>query len=216
MSYWVILKRCVHGNFSTSSIFSQGWEIIQWSNLVRSWLLDSLKSWLTVGSPISSQLHLQISKLTTSFSQNPNLKRFILCSNFLFIFYFFYMLDLPPIKEKWIQHFLLLQADPHTPQNAPPPSQKIDWTFPQNKTFYDRVVTWSLNFEGCNLRESCVEMLKIFSLMESVKIWSCSYSFDHPSNDNLFIWCWVFGSFILSQSLGSLFVIPCFFCGSGM
>ena len=121
------------------------------------------------------------------------------------------MLDLPPIKEKWIQQFILLQADPHTPQNAPPPSQKIDWTFPQNKTFYDRVVTWSLNFEGCNLRESCVEMLKIFSLMESVKIWSCSYSFDHPSNDNLFIWCWVFGLFILSQSLGSLFVILCFF-----
>ena len=84
------------------------------------------KPLLTVGSPISSQLHLQISKLTTSFSQNPNLKRFILCSNFLFIFYFFYMLDLPPIEEKWIQHFILLQADPHTPQNVPPPSQKID------------------------------------------------------------------------------------------
>ena len=31
-------------------------------------------------------------------------------------------------------------------------------------------VTWSLNFGGCNLRESCVEMLKIFSLRESIKI----------------------------------------------
>ena len=39
----------VIANFSTSSIFSQGWETTQWSSLVRSWLLDSLKSWLTIG-----------------------------------------------------------------------------------------------------------------------------------------------------------------------
>ena len=75
-------------------------------------------------------------QITTSFSQNPSLKLFILCSNFLFIFLnFFTCWIYSPIKEKWIQHFFLLQADPHTPQNASPPSQKIDWTFSQNKTF---------------------------------------------------------------------------------
>ena len=41
----------VIANFSTSSIFSQGWETTQCSSLVRSWLLDSLKLWLTMGSP---------------------------------------------------------------------------------------------------------------------------------------------------------------------
>ena len=83
------------------------------------------KPLLTVGSPISSQLHLQISKLTTSFSQNPNLKRFILCSNFLFIFYFFYMLDLPPIKKSGFNIsfsckliLTLLKTLPHLPKKS--------------------------------------------------------------------------------------------------
>ena len=31
------------------TLFSQGWETTQWNNLVRSWLLDNLKLWLTVG-----------------------------------------------------------------------------------------------------------------------------------------------------------------------
>ena len=38
----------VIANFSINSIFSQGWETTQWSSLVRLWLLDSLKSWLTI------------------------------------------------------------------------------------------------------------------------------------------------------------------------
>ena len=47
---------------------------------------------------------------------------------FKFSLYFLFFLHAgsTPHKEKWIQYFILLQADPHTPQNAPPLSQKID------------------------------------------------------------------------------------------
>ena len=147
MSYWVILRRCVHGNLSTSSIFYQGWEIIQWSNLVRSWLLDSLKSWLTVGYPISSQLHLQISKLTTSFSQNPNLKWFILCSNFLFIFYFFLHAGSTPHKRKVDSTFHSLASwSSHSSKRSP--------TFPKNRLNISpkQNLLWSCSYLEFKLR----------------------------------------------------------------
>ena len=51
--YMITLEFCpsvkVTANFCTSPIFFQGWKTIQYKSLVKSWLSNSLMSWLIVG-----------------------------------------------------------------------------------------------------------------------------------------------------------------------